>query len=110
EPDEGMEEDHYNLDPPILPGPDQELLPEEENMDLDMDLEAGGLIRTKISRWTISRQDHRRKGRVRMRRWKGTARIPGARLGQIRGELPFNLTPQPTRSLRALASECQMEL
>ncbi|MCP3667173.1 MAG: hypothetical protein GY696_32555, partial [Gammaproteobacteria bacterium] len=38
EPDEGMEEDHYNLDPPIFPGPDQELLPEEENMDL----EAGG--------------------------------------------------------------------
>ncbi len=37
-----MEEDHYDLGPPILPGPDQELVPEEENMDLDMDLEAGG--------------------------------------------------------------------
>ncbi len=41
-PHEDMEEDQYNLEPPIPPEPDQEVLPAEENMDLDVDLEVGG--------------------------------------------------------------------
>ncbi len=37
-----MEEGQDHLEPPMPPGPDQEVLAEEENMDLEMDLEAGG--------------------------------------------------------------------